>query len=547
MRFILFLFFTLFFSQTLFAQKKLKNFISNADKRKVEHAKKLLNQGEIFEGEKILLKLRKDNMNHAYFHEALIQVQKQILHKIQHEKPPSGDEGEYFLDSKNLLLPKISLAQNFVDNGLARTAAEKKETIDNIRLGRADRKALKKLIEHKVLAEDTTLNPIEAAKRVLQKESLLEKNEVAEEKELTAKRWKEAENENELSLLSYESYAAQLVSNARLATLKHERVDSSSHYLRMFLIDTINYDSLVAPADLDLYHEALDFYYTKEYIPASKRLKVLTYKYEEHFNMQWHLANCYLQLGLDSLSYKQFVYISQVFTERPEGLLGLSRYYLAKGKYKDAAACIVKAITIYPEDSYFAQLDIILKRMGTGLKSQWVRREVYPISTARNYEEIMAKEDSPWRYYQAAKSNVYSYASKGVIRPNEITNERYLEVYAWKEMLAGNLKIDSLKMDPKEMAAFLKKSNLNKKKNKDKDASSFPFARAMEKMGYLDCYVFISMFHHDIYDGFKDFVLLNPDKIEKYFFILLNWDDKRFDKFRVGEEKTEEQSTEKNK
>ena len=492
-----------------------------------------MNQGKIFEGEKILIELRNQNMNQAYFHEALIQIQRQILIKIANEKPLDEDEGEYFLEDGNLLKPNISLTQNFVDNGLARSVEQKKETIENIRLARSDRKELKKNLENLNLVSDSSLNPIEAAKLELQKASAAEKKDSEAQQKKISKQRKRAKKEDDMSLISYESYERQLIQNARLATLKHERVDSSSHYLRLFTIDTVNYDTLFTEEEKEIYLDAKDYYFAKDFVPASKRFKLLSDKYEEHLPIQLYLANSYKQLGFDSLAYKQYTYVAQVFPERPEGLEGLSRYYLTRGKYREAAASIIKAITIYPEDAYFAQLDRILKRMGKVLGSQWERREVYPISTARNYEEIIAKEESPWRYYQGAKSAVYSYANPaGILRPNEITNERYIELYAWKEMLAGRENIDTTFSDPKEQAAYLKKRNANKKKNIDKDKNSFPFARAMQKMGYLDCYVFISLFHNDLHASFKDFVLLHPDKIEKYFYILLNWESEKFDEFR---------------
>jgi hypothetical protein len=47
-----------------------------------------------------------------------------------------------------------------------------------------------------------------------------------------------------------------------------------------------------------------------------------------------------------------------------------------------------------------------------------------------------------------------------------------------------------------------------------------------------------------MHDAFKDFVLLNPEKIEKYFYILLNWEDEKFDKFRVGVQKKKKKEKE---
>lgn len=516
------------------AQKKLPNFIDNADKRKVERAKKLLNQGKILEGEKLLTELRNANMNEGYFHEALVQIQMQILQRISLQNPPNEDEGEYFLEGKENTKPDVTLSQNFIENGLARTIAQKRETVDNIRLARSDKKRLKKELDGlDDLTQDTILNPIEAAQQELEKEkSKISKLEKKKKKQLAEKK-KEARRVNDITLIPFESYAYQLQNNSRLATLKHERVDSASHYLRILNVDTINYDTLLAAMDIDLFAEALDYYYTRDFTRASKRLKAITQKHPAYFPAHYYLANSYFKQGLDTPTYKQFLYIAENFSDRPEGLVGLSNYYLAKGKYQPAAAAIIKAITIYPEDAYFAHLDRILKRMGKRFNSRWIRRDVYPLQTNKNYEEIVAKEDAPWRYYQNAKSMVYSYAKNGILRGNEITNERYLEVYAWREMLAENLKIDSLINDPKKRAAYLKDTNLKEQKKKNNKKINFPFARSMDKMGYLDCYIFISLFHHDLYDGFKDFVELNPDKVEKYFYILLNWENEKFDKFRI--------------
>ncbi|MCC7029051.1 MAG: hypothetical protein IT257_02015, partial [Chitinophagaceae bacterium] len=105
---------------------------------------------------------------------------------------------------------------------------------------------------------------------------------------------------------------------------------------------------------------------------------------------------------------------------------------------------------------------------------------------------------------------------------NDKTQERYLEVYAWEKMLTN--------ASPK----------------------LFPFARAMEKIGYLDCYVLITLFHSDLYSQFKDFVKLNEDKIKKYYYLLINWEDPKFDKIRKSvavktPEKATEQKSEKKK
>jgi len=67
-----------------------------------------------------------------------------------------------------------------------------------------------------------------------------------------------------------------------------------------------------------------------------------------------------------------------------------------------------------------------------------------------------------------------------------------------------------------------------------KDTANYflPFARAMNKIGFLDCYVLVSCFHHDLYQQFSDLADHNPQKIKDYFYILINWEDKQYDKLR---------------
>ncbi len=541
------LFILLFFSQTnaLLAQVKplrpksvkLPDAIENANKRKVEKAKSLLNKGELFKGEQLLVKLRNENINQSYFHEALIQVQKQILDKIAFEKPHEEDEGEYFLHDENSLLPEKNAEEVYIDNGLARSVEEKKETLQHIRLSRKEKKKLKKTLDNqeKTSENAAVLNPVEAAKAAADSANKVRQMQAAIEQDKEALDKAMSKATDDVGMIPYESYRYQLINNCRFATLKHERVDSASHYLRELLIDTVRYDTLLSEKELEDMLGAQDYYYNTDYKRAALALEKIIDGQPTYFPAHYLLAYSYYRMGLDTPCFEQFRYLTQTFPDRPEGFVGMSDYYLAKGEFTAAAAQMLKAIAIYPEDQYFVQLDVIMKRSGKVLKTQWVRREVYPISTAKNYEEIIATDDSPWRYYQQVKSLLFSYADKdGILRPNEFTTERYLEIFAWREMLSEHEILDSLIKDPKKQAAYLKEQN-QKGQKKDKKKITFPFARSMDKMGFLDCYVFISLFHHDLYGGFKDFVKSNPDKVEQYFYILLNWDDKKFDQFRIKE------------
>ena len=71
------------FSNLGFAQKVVDPKIPDSEKRRVIRAKKLLNNFKIYEGERILKDLVKEHPNDAYYHEALVQVQRQVLRDIK--------------------------------------------------------------------------------------------------------------------------------------------------------------------------------------------------------------------------------------------------------------------------------------------------------------------------------------------------------------------------------------------------------------------------------------------------------------------------------
>jgi hypothetical protein len=98
--------------------------------------------------------------------------------------------------------------------------------------------------------------------------------------------------------------------------------------------------------------------------------------------------------------------------------------------------------------------------------------------------------DPAWMYYQKAKDEIKSYCdSTGIIvKDCPLTQSKYMEVYAWEKML----------------------------KSAPTVPANLAFAKKMADAGYLDCYIFISVFHFDLYDQYADFVMHNMDRVKKY-------------------------------
>ena len=216
-----------------------------------------------------------------------------------------------------------------------------------------------------------------------------------------------------------------------------------------------------------------------------------------------YLAQTQFLLGYDTSALKTYLMASAIQPLRPDPFIERGKIFYEKGHYADAAAEFILGLNCYPEENYKAWLRRTAERSAKSMLDPWDKREVYPNMPGDILQDRVAKPESPWYFYQAAKQEVFKYAdTNGILLPNDSTKERYLETYCWKRML------DSA------------------------DEHAFPFARLMKELGYLDCYVLVTEFHQDLYTQYKFFVEKESEKIKKYYHLLINWEDKRFEKYR---------------
>ncbi|KXK42626.1 MAG: hypothetical protein UZ11_BCD004001225 [Bacteroidetes bacterium OLB11] len=301
----------------------------------------------------------------------------------------------------------------------------------------------------------------------------------------TKKKLKIIEN---FAQIPYSTYLYDMLENARKATRLFQDADSSSVYLRQYLIDTVNVNAEVKKEAWDEYLIALEDYYAKEIPAAASHLEKALLLDEIFYSAHLKMGDVYYLMNKDSMAVVEYKYASVLEPTNPTPLEKLSAMFYNKGQFEESAAFAIEAIMKYPHAHLFKVLGKILEKTGRELNTQWIKREVYPLKTKNINEEIVVDDKSPWWHYQSVKQDVFNfYDTSGVVVPNEKTQERYLEVYAWKKMLNNT--------SPKH----------------------FQFARAMEKMGYLDCYVLISLFHIDLYSQFIDIVKTHPEKVKKIF------------------------------
>jgi len=101
-----------------------------------------------------------------------------------------------------------------------------------------------------------------------------------------------------------------------------------------------------------------------------------------------------------------------------------------------------------------------------------------------------AVKDKLWISYQNAKQDLALYCdSDGIVsRKNNFSEAKYLEVYSWEKMIKAN-----------------------------PNATELSFAKKMMEEGFLDCFVFLSVFHHDLYPQYTHFAITNKERIQYYF------------------------------
>lgn len=504
-RFSCFLSICMLFVNSLQSQQRVDQVIPNEEKRKVEHARKLFNNFKIYEGEKILHELIKEHPTVPYYYEALIQLQRQVLDNIV---VAASELKEYQEANPGLDTSDEQSTEPSIDK-TAKTDSVRKMTMSSsgLDLGVLDAKPDK--AKRKKGEVDPDEEPA-LKEAVVTIDSSLLAEPVDEESEFKIKKNKDSQALksklkalNDLNAIPYDAYKAEMIRNAREATRMVAFADSASSYLRQFCVDTINVDQDADEEAEEAFLEGLEDLYLRNYVGASRKFEKAIEFFPLYYAARLKLGDCYLIMNRDTGATRLFDEAKLIQPLRPEPYERMAQFYYQRGKYNEAATSILEAIIIYPHQHYVEFLSRILSKSGRVFDSQWLQREVYPASTAKNMEEILAKEKTPWWHYQFAQSEVHGYYDTvGLVRPNEKTNVRYLEVYCWRQML-----------------------------NKS-GTQQFKFARAMDKMDLLDCYVLVTLFHQDLYGQFHDFAKLHPDKIRDYFYVLINWEDKKFDKIK---------------
>jgi tetratricopeptide (TPR) repeat protein len=299
-------------------------------------------------------------------------------------------------------------------------------------------------------------------------------------------------------------YEKQLIDAARRNTLFTKYADSASALLYRTFVDTFDNGIKIKQQAIDKVEEADEQFILMQYAQALTLYNEAMTLAPNYFLCYLKMADAYAKIKEDSMA---LVYYKTAIKIRPlstDAYFALSKYFFKKGEYQEALDYTLDALLIYPDRKFFSMIEAIAQHTAHDFNSQWLPRAVYPI-LPNSLDEIVVDKKSPWFFYQAAKQDFGVYCNPdGIMQPNELSGETYLEVNAWLNML------DSAN-----------------------DASTFVFARQLRKIGYLDCYVLISLFHHDLLAQLQHLVATNPTKVKAYLKMLTEWDKKKYNQLRM--------------
>ncbi len=266
---------------------------------------------------------------------------------------------------------------------------------------------------------------------------------------------------------------------------------SADMYLRILRID-VDVDSAVSEKAKAYYDEGETFFGKKDYDLAALNYRKAFLEDPNYYKAvlyfgdtfwakeQYDSALFYFAKARDMEPEQMSARIFMVDALREQGL-----YYRAK---KEA----IDALMVYPGYNMKNKLEEILYVENKTFNERRITRNFYANDMGNPDQDMLL--DSPlWKDYRAAKTDVSKYCNEdGIIEENGEFTDRYLEVYSYRRMLEKH---------PNDLPEFLH------------------FADKMREEGYLEPYVFICLFHFDIYEQFKDYMSVEANRIKTAEFI----------------------------
>lgn len=285
--------------------------------------------------------------------------------------------------------------------------------------------------------------------------------------------------------------ASELIQSCAKCMRYIENMPTAYIYYRKYGIDP-KVDTAVIKAAVDEFNTAEKEFSDKNYAKA-----ILFYKKALDIDSSYYRATLYLgDTYYADEKYESAVEYYKTAAEMQPELLEPLKYltdaYLKLNDSKNALKYSTEGIVTFPDSDMFRRMKEAAYLEDKKFERNWIQRP-YEVNKMYQSPKEIAAEESPWKYYQEALKKIEPYCDSSgiIIKDNDLTNFKHLEVYAWDYML----------------------------KNSDDDM--LEPARKAKKAGYLNEYVFISVFHPDFWEQYKDYRNNNQQKMTDYLTLYL--------------------------
>lgn len=285
----------------------------------------------------------------------------------------------------------------------------------------------------------------------------------------------------------------RFINTLREGTLKCNTAYQTSIFLRN--------EKVAMDADTNISEDAMEDYTVAEKNFMSGNYETAAEYYEKALKKEPNFYKAELYLG-DAYYFMQeyekaidiFKKVKNKYPSQLKPRIFLVDAYSKDGSYKACMKEAIEGFTIYPDYNMYAKLKDAVKLNDKEIEDTWIPRVCYPNKIGETSEEIkVTNKENPWYYYQNAKASISDYCDENglIIKENDLTEAKYLEVYSWEKMLA------------------------------ESDNEALNDAKKMQELGYLDCYVMVTCFHQDFYEQFKHFSANNKERITAYFDLII--------------------------
>lgn len=278
-------------------------------------------------------------------------------------------------------------------------------------------------------------------------------------------------------------YEIELLAACSQATLYCEKQERASMLLRILMVD--KGEGKPDKEAKEEYDKGEEKFAAKDFTGA-----IRCYKKAVDIDSTYYKATLYLgDAYFNNEDYdKALIWYKKACDMRPN-LLEPRKYltdaHMKQKNWKEAYNACIEGIAVYPDVGMFIKLEEICDKLGKTFDRHWVSRMNYPNSNGAVQEPI---ETAPWSYYRQAKTEIKFYCNQdGIItEETEKTKSKFMEVYSWEFMLEKG------------------------------QGSELTFARKMNEAGFLDCYVFISMYHISFHQQFAKWSEDNKERVKTY-------------------------------